>query len=333
MALVVLASASSIEANAQKKSKKNAKQTATVEKKEPLKLVTSRDSVSYASGMQFNDGLDEFLKQEYKVDTAYMDDFKKGFNEALSKDDKDQKFNAYIAGTQIAKMVKTRMLPRMESTFKDTNDSINTDLFYQGFMDAIDGNTSLMNVKSAESYVKEKSTQVEKAKLEKQFGDNRRAGEAFLADNANKEGVTVLPSGLQYKVITMGSGDKPGNADKVKVKYEGRLIDGKVFDSSYKHGGDSTIVFGVNQVIKGWTEALKLMPAGSKWQLYIPYQLAYGERQAGKDIKPFSALVFDVDLVEVNPTSKKETDSSNGKNSAATKKTKQPAKKNVRKKR
>ena len=125
----------------------------------------------------------------------------------------------------------------------------------------------------------------------------RETGEAFLADNAKKEGVVTTESGLQYKVIVEGKGEKPQATDRVKVNYEGRLVDGTVFDSSAKHG-DKPLEFKANQVIKGWTEALTLMPVGSKWELYIPYDLAYGERDSGK-IKPFSALIFTVELVEI----------------------------------
>ena len=135
------------------------------------------------------------------------------------------------------------------------------------------------------------------AKDEKLYGPNRDAGRKFLAENAKKEGVVVMPSGLQYKVLVQGTGDIPQKTEKVKVNYEGRLIDGKVFDSSYKRGEPTE--FRPDQVIKGWTEALTMMPVGSKWQLYIPYELAYGERDMG-EIKPYSALVFDVEMISID---------------------------------
>ncbi|GAB3825678.1 FKBP-type peptidyl-prolyl cis-trans isomerase [Hymenobacter jeollabukensis] len=128
--------------------------------------------------------------------------------------------------------------------------------------------------------------------------DNKAAGEAFLAENGKKPGVTTLPSGLQYEVLQEGSGPKPGPRSSVTTHYHGTLTDGKVFDSSYQRGEPAT--FGVNQVIAGWTEALQLMPEGSKWRLYIPSNLAYGPRGAGRDIGPNSALVFDVELLKVN---------------------------------
>ncbi len=122
-------------------------------------------------------------------------------------------------------------------------------------------------------------------------------GKKFLAENAKKPGVITLPSGLQYKVLKEGTGNIPTASDKVKVNYEGTLIDGTKFDSSYDRG--EPVVFGVTQVIKGWTEALQLMKEGSVWMLYIPSDLAYGSRQAGKDIKPFSTLIFKVELLSI----------------------------------
>ncbi len=125
----------------------------------------------------------------------------------------------------------------------------------------------------------------------------KKDGETFLAENAKKEGVVVLPSGLQYKVLTEGKGKKAGATDKVRCDYEGRFINGNVFDSSYKRGVPAE--FGVNQVIKGWTEALQLMPEGSKWELYIPYDLAYGETGAQGAIPPFATLIFTVEVIAV----------------------------------
>lgn len=122
-------------------------------------------------------------------------------------------------------------------------------------------------------------------------------GEAFLAENAKKEGITVLESGLQYRVITEGSGEKPKATDQVTTHYHGSLINGKVFDSSVDRGQPAT--FPVNGVIPGWVEALQLMPVGSKWELFVPYNLAYGERGAGADIKPYSTLIFEVELLAI----------------------------------
>lgn len=125
----------------------------------------------------------------------------------------------------------------------------------------------------------------------------RQVGEDFLSDNAQKEGVIVLPSGLQYQVLREGNGKQPKATDRVKCHYEGTLIDGAKFDSSYDRGEPAT--FGLNQVIAGWTEGVQLMQEGAKYRFFIPYNLAYGERGAGSSIPPFAALVFDVELIEV----------------------------------
>jgi FKBP-type peptidyl-prolyl cis-trans isomerase FklB len=137
-----------------------------------------------------------------------------------------------------------------------------------------------------------------KSFMSQKTGEQLEAGKKFLEENAKKEGVTVLPSGLQYEVLTEGSGQKPGPTSRVTVHYEGRLTDGSVFDSSYKRNSPAT--FGVNQVIAGWTEAMQLMPQGSKWRLFIPSELGYGSRGAGGSIPPNSALVFDVELLNVS---------------------------------
>ena len=126
---------------------------------------------------------------------------------------------------------------------------------------------------------------------------NKTQGEKFLADNKTEEGVTTLPSGLQYKVLKAGSGPKPGLHDQVTVHYTGTLIDGTVFDSSVQRGQPAS--FAVNGVIPGWTEALQLMNTGSKWQLFIPYNLAYGEQGAGEKIGPYSTLIFEVELLKI----------------------------------
>ena len=136
------------------------------------------------------------------------------------------------------------------------------------------------------------------AELEAQVaGKAKEEGEAFLAENAKREGVIVTGSGLQYEVLTAAEGKKPKATDKVKVHYEGTLIDGTVFDSSYRRG--EAISFGLNQVIKGWTEGVQLMSVGAKYKFFIPYNLAYGERAAGAQIPPYAALIFTVELLDI----------------------------------
>ena len=210
---------------------------------------------------------------------------------------------AYVAGMEIANRMKEQMLGRMKSELKDAPDSIIDAIAYRGFVDGLTSNTAVYDTKRASEMFKLKFEAAKKAKEERLYGPNRDAGRAFLAENAKKDSVVTLPSGLQYKVLVKGNGEVPKATDKVLVNYEGRLIDGTVFDASKKHG-DKPAEFKPSQVIKGWTEALTMMPVGSKWELYIPYELAYGERNTGS-IKPYSALIFTVELVGIDNGEKK----------------------------
>lgn len=289
---IFVASAFSIEGFAAKKKEKTQKKP----EKSVVELSSQSDTLSYVAGMSMTQGLVDFLQHSLKVDTAYMADFISGVEKAIESGD-DPQFKAYMAGMEIAKQLKEKMLPGMARELQDSPDSLVEELAYRGFIDALQGDTTYYNIDDASLLFKDLMSEAKEAKTEKLYGENRRAGEQFLAENAKKEGVVTTESGLQYKVLVEGKGEKPQASDRVKVNYEGRLVDGTVFDSSAKHG-DKPLEFRANQVIKGWTEALTLMPVGSKWELYIPYDLAYGERDSGK-IKPYSALVFTVELVEI----------------------------------
>ena len=201
---------------------------------------------------------------------------------------------SYSAGYVLADIVRDRFLAGLGKEVEGSADSLQLHLAYQGLFDALRGDTTLFKTQNAEKFLNTRVVEIRKAKEEKL----KKAGVDFLAENAKKEGVITLPSGLQYKVLKQGDGAVAKANDKVKVKYEGRLIDGKVFDSTDKHGGEP-VTFSPNQVIKGWTEALCMMPVGSKWQLYIPQELAYGPRGAGADIPPYSTLIFDVEVLEI----------------------------------
>ncbi|MBQ3189741.1 MAG: FKBP-type peptidyl-prolyl cis-trans isomerase [Bacteroides sp] len=170
---------------------------------------------------------------------------------------------------------------------------INVEDFAQAIADVLNRKETAISHNEAREIVNNYFTELE-AKMN---AENIEKGKAFLAENAKKEGVITLPSGLQYQVITEGNGKKPSATDKVKCHYEGTLIDGTLFDSSIKRGQPA--VFGVNQVIRGWVEALQLMSEGSKWRLFIPSELGYGAQQAGEMIPPHSTLIFDVELIEV----------------------------------
>lgn len=171
--------------------------------------------------------------------------------------------------------------------------NLDVDDFVKGLKDVLAGAKTDMSHTEAQQVVNDHFRKL----AEEAYEQNKAAGEAFLAANAKKEGVVVLPSGLQYEVLAEGNGKKPSATDRVQCHYEGTLIDGTIFDSSIKRGEPA--VFGVNQVIKGWVEALQLMQEGAKWRLYIPYDMAYGEHGAGEMIPPYSALIFDVELIKV----------------------------------
>lgn len=162
-----------------------------------------------------------------------------------------------------------------------------------GIKDVLEKNQPQISYQEAQQVLGKFFSELE----QKIAGEAKAAGEAFLAENAKREGVKVTESGLQYEVLEATIGQKPKATDKVRVHYEGTLIDGTVFDSSYKRG--ESITFGLNQVIKGWTEGLQLMSIGSKYKLYLPYQLAYGERGAGANIPPYAALIFTVELLGI----------------------------------
>lgn len=262
-------------------------------------LKSDVDTVSYAIGMAQTQGLREYLVSSLGVDTAYMGEFIKGLNEGVNAGDNAKKA-AYYAGIQIGQQISNRMMKGInhEVFGDDSTKTISLRNFMAGFVSGVTGKNGLMTVDSASNVAQRLIQDIKARELEVQFGENKAAGEKFLAANAKKEGVVTLPSGVQYKVIKEGTGAIPADTSLVKVNYEGRLINDSIFDSSYKRGNPTT--FRANQVIKGWTEALCKMPAGSIWEVYIPQELAYGEREQNI-IKPFSALIFKIELLEVNP--------------------------------
>ena len=292
VALALMVSASFSTINAKGKKDKKAKTTVEV----PAQLKSSSDSLSYAVGLVHTEGLIPYLVQQQGVDTAYIADFVAGFKEAIAANG-DARQKARMAGMEIANQVVQRMIPSLVKEFTDTPDSIVKDLYCRGFIDAIQKDTTVMKAEFAKVLFQTKQAANMAVKDEKLYGANREAGRKFLAENKLKEGVITTPSGLQYKILTKGEGAVPQRTDKVKVHYEGRLVDGTVFDASTKHGTEPA-TFRADQVIMGWTEALTMMPVGSKWQLYIPAELAYGERNMG-NIKPYSTLIFDVELLGI----------------------------------
>ncbi len=262
-------------------------------------LKSDVDSMSYAMGMSQTQGLKEFLVGRMQIDTTYMDEFIKGLNDGANAGD-DKKKAAYYAGIQIGQQISNQMIKGINSEVfgSDSTKSISLKNFMAGFIAGTTGKEGSvkMTMQQAQAMAQAKMMQIKSKNMEKQYGENKAAGEKFLAANKNKAGVKTLPSGVQYKVIKVGNGAMPADTSMVKVNYEGKTIDGKVFDSSYKRG--QPLQLRANQVIKGWTEALVHMPVGSVWEVYIPQQLAYGDREQGQ-IKPFSALVFKIELLSV----------------------------------
>ena len=261
-------------------------------------LKSDVDSMSYAIGMSQTQGLKDYLVNQLGIDTAYMADFIKGLNEGANAGDNKKK-SAYYAGIQIGQQIGNQMMKDInrEVFGSDSTKTISLKNFMAGFISGTAGKGGLMSMDSA-TVIGQRLIQSVKAKeLAKTYGPNKEEGEKFLAANAKKDGVKTLPSGVQYKVIKEGTGAIPSDTSLVKCHYEGRLLNDTVFDSSYKRG--EPIVLRANQVIKGWTDALVNMPEGSIWEVYIPQELAYAEREQG-DIKPFSMLIFKIELIEAN---------------------------------
>ena len=264
-------------------------------------LENNVDSLSYAIGMARTQGLDQFLMQQ-GIDSTQMVNFVKGFNEGATKLDPEDA--AYIIGLQVGQMVSKQWVEGFNRQIfgNDSTQSLNREQMLAGFVAGTLGKEDVMTLMAAQTYMRTEMEAVQEKALAIEFADNKAAGEKFLAENKTKEGVQTTPSGLQYKIITKGNGPVPADTSRVQVNYKGTLIDGTEFDSSYKrkdkNGKSKPATFRANQVIKGWTEALTMMPVGSKWELYIPADLAYGSRNSGK-IKHFSTLIFEVELVSI----------------------------------
>lgn len=251
------------------------------------------DSLGYALGVANSQGLKPFLVQRLNVDTtANMNDFMRGIDDYF-KNQNNKEQVAYYAGLTIAPQIMDMIFNFNKNQCDgDSLYSISVEKFLEGFKAASLNNNPKYTPKQAQDYLKNGIDSINK----KKEIDAKYVGNMFLSANAKKKGVVTLPSGLQYKIITKGTGAVPVDTSFVKVNYEGRLLDGTVFDSSYKRNEPAE--FGVTQVIKGWTEALKLMPVGSKWELYIPENLAYGSRSQGS-IPAYSTLVFTVELLDI----------------------------------
>ena len=253
------------------------------------------DTLSFAAGYAQSQGLTGYLMQS-GIDTTYIDTFLKGVVEGANAGD-DKKQSAYYMGIQIGQQIANQMLKgmNMEAFGNDSTKTCSLRNILAGMVAGAKNEKTFVNQMEARQLVETLMTDVRA----EQFKEVKLASEKFLAQKAKEPDVKKLPSGVLYKVIKEGTGDIPKDTSSVKVNYEGKTIDGTVFDSSYQRKEPTK--FRVNQVIKGWTEALTHMPVGSTWEVYVPQQLAYGPRQSGMkgEIKPFSALVFKIELLSI----------------------------------
>lgn len=280
---------------------------------------STADTVSYALGINITQGLPQYLTQlEVLADTSgitdkaklqsiklansqNLDRFIAGFKEGMNVNQEDK---AYNTGLSVASQLST-VAKRMSKEILGDEESINMDLFISAFISTMKNERKMIKINDPNALIEEKRMEMQKIQeakaqqeLKAQYSSKIASEAKFLAANKKKKGVVTLPSGLQYKITTKGNGVIPKANDKVKVHYHGTLIDGTVFDSSVNRG--QPIEFRVGQLIKGFNEALLMMPQGSKWTVYIPYDLAYGGADQG-EIKPFSSLIFDIELLEVEP--------------------------------
>ena len=255
-------------------------------------LKTQLDSLNYAFGLANGDGIKNYY---IKGDSAQksIKALLAGLNEGMKGKIEKGSTEMVDLGTKIGSSLKDQ---QKSGLMGDSTLKVDIKLIKQGLINGLRGSKIQMTPVQAQEYLQKTMTVLQSKKMEKQYGGNKVAGEKFLAENAKKAGVKTTPSGLQYEVIKMGNGPLPTDTNSVKVNYHGTLIDGTVFDSSVDR--KQPVVFQVNQVIKGWTEALKLMPVGSKFKLYIPQELAYASADRGK-IKPFSTLIFEVELISI----------------------------------
>lgn len=255
-------------------------------------LKTQIDSLNYAFGVANGSGIkDYYIKGDsakQKIATL-LSGMKEGMKGEVSKGNEELVDLGTKIGTSLKEQEKSGLMG--DSTLK-----VDIKLIKQGLLNGLKGSKIQMTAEEAQAYLQKTMQARQAKKLEAQYGPNKAAGEKFLAENAKKPGVITTASGLQYEILKKGTGPLPTETTKVKVDYHGTLIDGTVFDSSVDR--KSPVVFGVNQVIPGWSEALKLMPVGSKYKLYIPQQLAYGPGGQGA-IKPFSMLIFEVELLSI----------------------------------
>lgn len=286
LALATLVCASSMAAKPKKKAKK--------QQKEPVEVVDTINVNDFSKhiGRAQTNGLKDYLVQRMGIDVAFLEDFIQGFEQGTLTE-ADKRMKARLAGMEIRSQVEEQIIPSVSKQMNAEKDILNHAAFVEGFKAGILGeDIDGISMDSTQVLVQKQMEYYHKAK----YAAAIKTNEDFLKANAKNDSVQTTESGLQYKILTKGTGEIPTASQRVKVHYRGTLIDGTEFDSSYKRNQPTT--FACNQVIKGWTEALTMMPVGSKWVLYIPQDLAYGDRENGQ-IPPYSTLIFEVELLEI----------------------------------
>ena len=254
------------------------------------------DSLTNYLGIAQADGLRQYMQMQLQVDSIHTDDFIKGMIEgATAKDDPKQ--DAYMKGLTVGKQVKDMAANLSRDVYADdSTGQVPVKNLLAGIIAGLKGQAT-MSADSAYAEFQKLLKPVQAKALERKYAETKAQNEKFLEDNAKKDGVKTLESGLQYKVLTEGTGDVPTDTTIVKCKYEGRLIDGTIFDSNMDSEDPFEVNMSMPRVIPGWIEALSMMPAGSKWEVYIPQELAYGTQDMGQ-IKPFSTLVFTIEVLK-----------------------------------
>ncbi|GHT20225.1 peptidyl-prolyl cis-trans isomerase [Bacteroidia bacterium] len=258
------------------------------------KLKSDIDTLSYASGVNVTQGLEQYLNQ-LGIDSTLMKDFVAGLIEGSNVDKNDKKATARMTGFQVGQQVAQQMIPGMENQFfgADTTKKLSKNDFMAGFIAA----ATKKDLKISKEEAQTVATTISSKLREQAHAPVKAENAQFLEDNKSKEGVITTESGLQYKITSLGKGEKPVATDVVKVHYHGTNIYGEMFDSSIESGIPAE--FPLNGVIRGWTEVLQLVPVGTKLTAYIPYDLAYGEQGGGEKIKPFATLIFDIELIDI----------------------------------
>lgn len=283
--LLIIGLAASVCVGSQARARKKIKDVPSMEIKGQS---VDAKTFSYAMGVYQAEGLRNFIQQREGIDSTLYPMFLQGLNSTMSENERKELY-AMVSGMRISEQLEQQMIPAFNKQAVGKADSTYCDV-------AIMKQAITEGLLRRAAFSGDSAQRVVDAQFEYQTQMLKNLNQQYLVDNGKRKGVITTPSGLQYEVLTKGTGALPTDSSEVEVHYEGKLIDGTKFDSSYDRG--KTATFGVQKVIKGWTEGLQLMPVGSTYMLYIPYQLAYGER-GNRNIPPFSTLVFKVELVSI----------------------------------